>query len=142
MNLTSLTPADPPLSDFLSALTDAGLPVDDLTDEEQFFFVSKAGTYGGFALLGSHALLRSIVVPSSIRGTGEGRRVVEALCRQATERGASTAWLLTTGAADFFSSCSFEKTSRDDAPNAIRATKQFSGICPGSASLMRRSLVA
>lgn len=121
---------------------DAGLPVDDLTDEGQFFFISEAGVFGGFALLGSHALLRSMVAPPSVRGKGEGHRMVEALCRKGAEQGASTAWLLTTGAADFFSSCSFEKTSRDDAPNAIRATKQFSGICPGSASLMRRSLVA
>lgn len=142
MKLAGLTPADPAWSDFLSALTDDVLPVDDLNDEQQFFFVSEAGAYGGFALLGSHALLRSIVVPSSVRGTGEGRRVVEALCQEAAEMGASTAWLLTTATADFFSSCGFEQASRDVAPLAIRTTKQFSGICPGSASLMHRSLVA
>ena len=142
MTLVGLTPADPAWSDFLSALTDSDLPVDDLTDAGQFFFVSEAGAYGGFALLGSHALLRSIVTPPSLRGTGDGRRVVEALCQEAVERGASTAWLLTTGAADFFSSCGFEQASRDMAPLAIRTTKQFSGICPGSASLMHRGLVA
>lgn len=142
MNLTGLTPADPAWSDFLSALTDAGLPIDDLTDDGQFFFVSETVVFGGLAQLGSHALLRSIVVPPSLRGTGEGRRVVEALCQEAVERGASTAWLLTTGAADFFSSCGFEQASRDMAPLAIRTTKQFSGICPGSASLMHRGLVA
>lgn len=142
MTLAGLTPADPAWSDFLSALMDAGLPVDDLTDAGQFFFVSEAGAYGGFALLGSHALLRSVVAPRSVRGTGEGRRMVEVLCRAAAEQGASTVWLLTTGAADFFASCGFEQTSRGDAPNAIRTTKQFSDICPGSASLMRRVLAA
>lgn len=142
MTLASLTQTDPAWSDFLSALTDAGLPVDDLTDEGQFFFVSEAGVFGGFALLGSHALLRSIVAPPSLRGTGEGRRMVGALCRKVAEQGASTVWLLTTGAADFFASCGFDRASRDDAPNAIRTTKQFSGICPGSASLMHRSLAA
>lgn len=141
MRLKGLTPSDAAWSNFLSALTDAGLPVDDLTDEGQFFFVSEAGVYGGFALLGSHALLRSIVAPSSIRGTGEGRRMVEALCQGAAVRGAATAWLLTTGAADLFSSCGFEEASRDVAPIVIRTTKQFSGICPGSASLMHRGLV-
>lgn len=140
MNLTVLTPANLAWSDFLSALMDAGLPVDDLTDEGQFFFISEAGVFGGFALLGSHALLRSVVAPRSVRGTGEGRRMVEVLCREAAEQGASTVWLLTTGAADFFASCGFEQTSRDDTPNAIRATKQFSGVCPGSAPLMRRIL--
>lgn len=142
MTLTGLTPADPAWSDFLSALMDAGLPVDDLTDEGQFFFVSEAEVFGGFALLGSHALLRSIVAPPSVRGTGSGRRMVEVLCRVAAEHGVSTVWLLTTGAADFFASCGFERTSRDNAPNAIRATKQFSGICPGSAPLMRRVVTA
>ena len=142
MTLAGLTPADPAWSDFLSALTDAGLPVDDLTDEGQFFFISEAGAFGGFALLGSHALLRSIVAPPSVRGTGEGGRIVEALCREAAERGASTVWLLTMGAADFFASCGFDRSSRDNAPNTIQTTKQFSGICPGNASLMHRSLVA
>lgn len=142
MTLVGLTPADPAWSDFLSALTDSDLPVDDLTDAGQFFFVSEAGAYGGFALLGSHALLRSIVTPPSLRGTGEGRRMVEALCREAAEQGASTVWLLTTGAADFLASCGFDRTSRADAPNAIRTKKQFSGICPGSAPLMRRVLAA
>lgn len=142
MTLAGLTPADPEWSDFLSALTDAGLPIDDLTDEGQFFFVSETGVFGGFALLGSDALLRSIVAPPSLRGIGEGRRMVEVLCREAAEQGASTVWLLTTGAADFFSSCGFVETSRDDAPNAIRETKQFSGICPGTASFMHRRLVA
>lgn len=142
MTLAGLTPADPAWSDFLSALLDAGLPVDDLTNQGQVFFVSKAGVFGGFALLGSHVLLRSIVAPPSVRGTGEGHRMVEALCQEPAEQGASAAWLLTTGAADFFSSCGFEQTPRDDAPNAIRTTKQFSGLCPGSASLMHRSLVA
>lgn len=142
MTLAGLTPADPAWSDFLAALVDAGLPVDDLTDEGQVFFVSEAGVFGGFALLGSHALLRSIVAPPSVRGTGEGRRMVEVLCREAAEQGASAAWLLTTGASDFFASCGFDRTSRDDAPNAVRTTKQFSGVCPGSALLMGRVLAA
>ena len=142
MNLTGLTPADPEWSDFLSALMDAGLPVDDLTDEGQLFFISEAGVFGGFALLGSHALLRSVVAPPSVRRNGEGRRMVELLCREAAEQGVSTVWLLTIGVADFFASCGFDRTSRDDAPNAIRTTKQFSGVCPGSAPLMRRILAA
>lgn len=138
MTLVGLTPADPAWSDFLSALTDSDLPVDDLTDAGQFFFVSEAGAYGGFALLGSHALLRSIVTPPSLRGTGEGRRMVEALCREAAEQGASTVWLLTTGAADFFASCGFDRTSRADAPTPFGPRSSS----PASAPAARRSCAA
>lgn len=141
MTLEGLNPTNPAWSNFLSALKDAGLPVDDLGDEGQCFFVSEAGVFGGFALTGPHAMLRSLVAPTSARGMGEGRRMVEALCHEAARRGASDIWLLTTGAADFFVSCGFERASRNDAPNAVQITRQFSGIYPGSATLLQRGLV-
>lgn len=142
MTLNRLNPTEPTWSEFLSALTDAGLPVDDLSDEGQFFFVSDAGVFGGFTLRGHHAMLRSLVAPTSVRGRGEGRRMVEALCNQAAENDASQVWLLTTDAADFFASCGFERASRDDAPQTLRTTRQFANLCPASATLMHLTVVA
>lgn len=51
-------------------------------------------------------------------------------------------YLLTDSAADFFKFYGYKEIDRSIAPSLIRATKQFSNLCPGSANLMRKSLKA
>jgi threonine dehydrogenase-like Zn-dependent dehydrogenase len=64
--------------------------------------------------------------------------LVEALLAEAWAEGAEDAWLLTTSAAPFFTRLGFAATPRDLAPPAIAATRLFAGLCPASATLMRR----
>lgn len=127
-----------------SRLERAKLPISDLTEPDQFFytFANAAGTVGcgGFFLDGSDALLRSIAVDAGARGQGAGVAIVETLSGIAKQKGAQAAWLLTTDAESFFARVGFNKVARADAPPSIVATPQFSGICPGSAALMRRLL--
>lgn len=142
MILTALSPAHPQWEDFQSALMASGLPLDDLGERGQHFFVAESGAFGGIALDGADALFRSIVVPQGVRRRGAGREIVEALAQQATRHGASNGWLLTTNAAEFFARCGFSLTRREAAPTFVRATRQFAGLCPASASLMHRPLIA
>jgi len=47
-------------------------------------------------------------------------------------------FLLTTTAADYFSARGFDPVDRSSAPEAIRRTREFAEICPGSAAFMRK----
>jgi amino-acid N-acetyltransferase len=75
----------------------------------------------GLELFGSVALLRSLVVSERARGV-------------------HTIYLLTTTAEKFFQRRGFARTDRASAPPAIRATREFAGICPASSAFMSRAL--
>lgn len=123
-----------------AALQAASLPVDDLAAEGQRFFSFEDGAaFGGFARDGTVALLRSIVVAPERRGSGLGRQMVTALIDEMRRQGVTAAWLLTTSAPDFFARHGFEVVERSTAPAWIAASPQFTGLCPASAVLMRRT---
>ncbi len=96
--------------------------------------------YGGFELHGNDALLRSIVVSAEARGGGIGRNLVPLLVLRAFEAGARRGFLLTEGAEAFFAKVGFKPIERSAAPPAILATRQASGLCPATATLMTRTL--
>lgn len=123
------------------ALIAADLPIDDLADAgRRFFRFDDAGIvvgYGGFEPHGDFALIRSVVVLPSLRGTGTGRRITEALITGAGKQDAREAFLLTTTAADFFKQLGFEVIDREDAPSAILGTRQACSICSSAPMLHR-----
>jgi len=128
-----------------AALLDAGLPADDLAHAGRTFYVYRtfAGRvigYGGFERHGQDALLRSVVVPSADRSQGMGRNLVALLQRRAYDQGARQAWLLTETAAPFFERAGFKTAAREQAPQAILATRQAQDLCPASAALMTRAI--
>ena len=58
----------------------------------------------------------------------------------AEERGAKALYLLTTTAEGYFPSFGFSLTSREAVPDDVRATAEFQGACPASATVMVRTL--
>lgn len=92
----------------------------------------------GAEVHGEEALLRSLVVVPDRRGTGMGGRLVDALERAAFGWGVRRWWLLTTTAEHFFAARGFGVVARCAAPEAIRATGQFSGGCASAAVCMTR----
>ncbi|MDH3410355.1 MAG: arsenic resistance N-acetyltransferase ArsN2, partial [Gammaproteobacteria bacterium] len=85
-------------------------------------------------------LLRSLVVDQSARGAGIGKQLVAALETRAAELGVNELWLLTIDADAYFARLGYVVANRDDAPDSIRATAEFSTLCPGDAVLMRKNL--
>lgn len=130
-------------------LDQAGLPVADLGPEqlEDFLVAERSGT-GQAETLGiiglqrfkQIGLLRSLVVSQSDRKSGLGRRLVSALEANACCRGVKDLWLLTIDAERFFEGLGYKMMSRDSAPDSIRNTEEFSGLCPDGAYLMRKLL--
>jgi len=55
------------------------------------------------------------------------------------ERGIAELWLLTIDADAFFATSGFSVRGRDDAPSAVRASQEFSSLCPDNAVLMSKT---
>jgi GNAT superfamily N-acetyltransferase len=137
--LREIQPGSSAFGRFVEALGSAGLPTDDLTSEPIRYFTADDMAWGGFGV-GPDALIRSVVVLPQARSRGFGVLLTEALVRQAREAGVERLWLLTTSAALFFERLGWVSVDRADAPEAITRSRQFSGVCPASATLMVRSL--
>lgn len=134
--LESLAASDPHLT---LALLASSLPVDDLEDDGRSFFSLRdgAGTvigYSGLEDCGDDVLLRSMAILPEFRGQGHGRTLAELTIAKAAA-GAGV-YLATTTAARFFHAIGFEAVSRSDLPTAVLSTRQLSGLCPASATIM------
>lgn len=123
----------------IQLLQQAGLPTSDLPGQTILY-----GAYEGAELLGmigleafgSAALLRSLVIKPGMRGTGIGTSLVQELSKEAKKEGISELWLLTETAAIFFEKLGFSPHPRDQAPDRIKASQEFSSLCPDTATCM------
>jgi amino-acid N-acetyltransferase len=120
------------------------LPTDDLDDADVELYGSFAGgeLVGmiGLQRCGGRGLLRSLAVAPAARSHGVAAALCRGLLDLAARRGLPELWLLTTSARDYFPRHGFAAVARDEAPQEIRATAQFSSLCPASAVVMRRAL--
>lgn len=124
-------------------LADAGLPTSDLGAGRTGDFlvaVDAANRVVGCVALERLAdcgLLRSLVVDAENRGGGLAARLVDAIVAKARRESVRELWLLTIDAADYFERLGFVRAPREQAPQSVRGTPEFSSLCPGSAQLMR-----
>lgn len=137
--------ARPPLAAAVRLLAAAKLPTEDLTPAhcENFFYAGFAADpigLVGLEVYGDVALLRSLVVAPDRRGTGEGSRLLRHAEDEARACGVRALYLLTTTAEEFFARHGYQRAPRESAPEAIRATREFAGICPASSAFMVRRL--
>jgi amino-acid N-acetyltransferase len=137
--------ARPPLDVAVRLLAAANLPTADLTAAhcEHFFLAGppeQAVGLIGLELFDDVALLRSLVVVPERRGTGAGSALLAQAEGYARANGVRSLYLLTTTAEPFFTKQGYEHAPRDSAPAAIRATREFAGICPASSAFMTRTL--
>jgi amino-acid N-acetyltransferase len=136
----ALRPGDLPL--VRSLLEASDLPTDDIEDPSISLFCA----FDGDALAGvvglqscdGVGLLRSLAVATTHRDRGVARLLCEHVFEEARTRDMGSLWLLTTTARDYFTRHAFEVVPREEAPDAIRGTAQFSSLCPSSAHVMRR----
>jgi N-acetylglutamate synthase-like GNAT family acetyltransferase len=143
--MTSLTLApipgtDPGLKD---ALLSSGLPIEDLDCNDRSFFcaTNQAGDvigYSGIEVCGDDVLLRSVVILPQYRGRKFGALLMRETL--ASVSGNSAFYLATNTAAPFFEKLGFVVTDRADVPATIMSTRQLSGICPASATVMKLNL--
>ena len=136
------TPAD--IDDVESLLRTCHLPIDGfrgclpnvLVACEEGRVVGSAA----FETYRSGILLRSVAVDENYRGRGLGEALTEEAFVLACSKGATTAFLLTTTAANFFSRFGFQSVSREQVPDDVKQSVEFTSACPTSAVVMRARL--
>lgn len=143
-NLGSLEtiPFDSQVRALLSA---CGLPVADLPDNDavRLFGQHRQGELTGVVGVEVRAklgLLRSLAVAPEHRGSGLGQALVEHAEAWASRRELEAIYLLTTTASGFFVRLGYQEISRAETPAAIRASAEFSELCPSTAIVMRKEL--
>ena len=95
---------------------------------------------GGLEIYGSRALLRSIAVSKEIQGTKAGRFICNWLENWAAKNQLSELYLLTTTAPGFFAHLGYRVIHRNEFPEPLRQTTQFSELCPASSVCMMKNL--
>jgi len=127
----------------IDLLQESNLPVSDLSEQKELFALLQnnevAGT-GGLELFDNCALLRSVAVRKDLQGKGLGKFINRELEKISKQRGIDCIYLLTTTAKDFFSKEGYEAITRDEVPESIKATSEFSSVCPSSATVMKKDL--
>jgi amino-acid N-acetyltransferase len=142
--IRAATPADLPRVERLLEASD--LPLAGVRDALGDFVVAEADGelvgVAGLEICCDDALLRSVAVHPDWRSKGVGRALVTRAISDAEARGIQALYLLTTTAERYFPSFGFQKISRDDVPQAVRETDEFTQACPASAAVMSRKLHA
>ena len=127
-------------------LAASALPLDGARDHlGEFILAERDGQVVGCAAVeryGDAGLLRSVAVASSERGQGTGTTLVGQCLSDASRSGIRTVVLLTTTAERYFPRFGFEVIGRDAVPEAVRASAEFQGACPASATVMALTLPA
>ncbi|RCR65477.1 GNAT family N-acetyltransferase [Larkinella punicea] len=125
-------------------LQQAELLTDDLPAElPGFLLVKEQETCVGVAGLerfGAVALLRSVAVDPQHQGRQIAAQLVERLLETAKADGLSDVYLITTTADRYFERHGFRPVDRQEVPEAIQQTQQFSDLCPSSAIVMKRTV--
>jgi amino-acid N-acetyltransferase len=125
---------------FRSLLRASNLPADDLDFKRDLLVgyyegSSLVGT-GGLEIHGHYALLRSLSVKMGIRGKSVGTTITEFLLDEAKKKKLRAIFLLTETAKGFFEKKGFQEIKRDEVPNEVKASSEFSTVCPTSATAM------
>ncbi|GAB4023998.1 arsenic resistance N-acetyltransferase ArsN2 [Spirosoma koreense] len=93
----------------------------------------------GLETFGSVGLLRSVAVDPAHRGKGIAAKLIERILASAGASHLREIYLITMTAEGYFDRYGFTPVSRDSVPEAIQQTRQFSGLCPSSAIVMKRT---
>ncbi len=126
-----------------SLLAASALPTDDLEHQDLSLFIVEDGRdglggVGGLEHCGNSALLRSVAIAEALRGQGRARAMVARLEALAASHAIDELFLLTETAADFFAGLGYAVRDRATVPDSVRGSRQFSSICPDSATVMAK----
>jgi amino-acid N-acetyltransferase len=127
----------------IALLKKYNLPTEDLDPGKQLFVVEDGDRVIGTVAVEydyNNALLRSLSVEEEKRSTGTGKELVDFIEDYVQKQGVQTIYLLTTTAADFFSKRGYEIIDRNNVPDFIKNTSEYSVICASSSTLMKKDL--
>jgi len=132
-------------SQLVDLLKECDLPYNDIEPDAKHFFICKKDdeVIGciGLELYGEDALLRSLAVKEQFRNEGHAKRLVETLHAYAASLGVKHLYLFTTTANKYFQKQGYSSISRENLPEAIKSSAEFSYLCPSSAMTMQKKIM-
>ena len=141
MTIAKASLADMPA--IISLLKANDLPVDDIAPGKQQFYIAtnQSQIIGAIGLetYGPDALLRSLVVNEEWRNQSVGNALYNCLVSECTGH-IRHLYLLTRTAQGYFEHRNWSVIDRNAAPEAIKASAEFSHLCPSSAVCMHLPL--
>jgi arsenate reductase (thioredoxin) len=125
----------------IGLLQESNLPVEDIHEEQQQFWIIKDGDNMagviGIQQYGAYGLLRSMATNATYRNRGIAAMLINGLFEFAKQQNLSSIFLLTETAEKYFEKKGFIKIDRGDVPEEIKASKEFSHLCPSTAIVMK-----
>ena len=119
------------------------LPTEDINPGTQLFVTEENDSVIGTVAVEYNfdvALLRSLSVSEQKRNSGIGQMLVDFIENYVQKQGVQSIYLLTTTAEGFFLKKGYESVDRNEVPDFIKNTKEFSIICSASSTLMKKEL--
>lgn len=142
MNFINLISQSKNYARAISLLTSYGLLTSDLArDSVKLWAAEDNGNFVGVIGIehaGDIGLLRSLAVSKSYQGLGIAKQLCDLAFDYAKTGEVTQIYLLTETAAGFFEQMGFREVARETVPDSLRATAQFSALCPESATVMVR----
>jgi amino-acid N-acetyltransferase len=125
-------------------LSAAKLPAIDPQDTlDNFLVATENGQLIGVAgleIYGAFGLLRSLAVLPEYRNNGVAGKLIERLQSVATLKGLKELYLFTETAQAYFAGKAFIQITRDEVPDEVKQSAEFSHVCPVSAIVMKKIL--
>jgi amino-acid N-acetyltransferase len=144
INFMNITEAKSRKEDVIKLLSAAKLPVEDLPVGLNNFIVAiendRVIGVAGLELYGSYGLLRSVAVDPQQRSKGIAAGLLTRIEEIAIGLNLEGIYLLTETAADYFNKKGYEHIARMDIPEEVKASSEFSHVCPQSAIAMKKSI--
>ena len=92
----------------------------------------------GVEAYGSYGLLRSLAVHPDYRGTGIAGKLIAHIEGLSILKGVIEIYLLTETAPEYFKTKGFAQIQRNEVPAQVKASSEFSHVCPVSAIVMKK----
>ena len=119
------------------------LPTSDIDDDKLLYLLvdgEKIIGTAGLEIFEDCALLRSVSVVKEEQGKGYGKIINEQIEKYVKESGINCLYLLTTTAKDFFDKQGYCVIKREESPDALKQTTEFTSLCPSSAVVMKKRI--
>jgi amino-acid N-acetyltransferase len=145
INTLSIVPAEARYAEALKELLSSEkLPVEDLPEDLRNFLMAADNGFIigciGLERYAQYGLLRSLVLNPDYRGMDIAGELVKKLESMAKDFGLSALYLLTETASGFFGKKGYTVIQRNEVPEEIKVSSEFSHVCPQSAIVMIKKL--
>lgn len=136
--------AQPYRNEVIALLSAEKLPAADLPETLEHFIVAiqdaKVIGVAGLEVYDEFGLLRSVAVSDSHRGKSIAAKLLRRIEALASLKNIAELFLLTETAAGYFERKTYRRISREEVPEPIKASSEFSHVCPVSAVVMSKPL--